>query len=452
MKKIILFAALSALLVGTGCKKYLNINSDPDTTQDPSVSSVLPALLSATSYGIQRDGRYVSHYIANFGVYSSAASEAAFDNHGYTFSSTNSGDLWWMNYFLFGKNVSFVIEKALKTEQYDYLGVAYALRAWGFQTLTDYSGEIIYNEAWKDSTYFFHYDTQETVYHGVDSLCRIALQYLTMANSMPVKNLAKGDMVYNGDISKWRKFVYGLLAHNYGHLTNKTGIFQADSVIKYCDSSFASANDDFTVPFDATRNDNANFWGTYRNNMGNYRQSNFIVRLLDGTTLAGSNTNPANRDPRLSQMLCASSDTTNGNGGYYGVDPGTSEQYVALNPPASYLVNGLPPTSGTALTNWKNARKKTCVPWGDSTYANPSAAAFSDGTGKYLFRNRVVMPLMTYSELQFIKAEAAYKKNNMTMAYDAYLKGINGHFDFINRSYSNQRASLPLYNVNPITT
>src|SRR5882757_7041407 len=136
MKKISLFIALFALLVAgsTGCKKYLNINSDPDTTQDPSASSVLPALLGAVSYGVQRDGRYVSHYIANFGSYSSAAAEATYDNHGYTFSSTNSGDLWWMNYYLFGKNISFIIEKGLKTGQYDYLGVAYALRAWGFQT------------------------------------------------------------------------------------------------------------------------------------------------------------------------------------------------------------------------------------------------------------------------------------------------------------------------------
>jgi hypothetical protein len=52
---------------------------------------------------------------------------------------------------------------------------------------------------------------------------------------------------------------------------------------------------------------------------------------------------------------------------------------------------------------------------------------------------------MTYAEIQFIKAEAALRKGDKAMAYTSYKNGINGHFDFINRSYSNIRGAVNLY-------
>jgi hypothetical protein len=447
--KSIIIVLLVGLLAATGCKKYLNVNSDPDTIQEPSPSSVLPPMLANMAYGLQRDGRYISKYIANFHSYSSGATDVLYDNHGYSFSSTNMGDLWWGTYYGLGKNLNYIIEKGIQTEQYDYVGVAYAIKAWSFQALTDQCGEIIYNEAWRDTTYFFHYDKQEVVYRGVDSLCRIALQYMTQSASQTISTLKAGDLSYLGDIKKWRKFVYGVLARNYNHLSNKSGIYNADSVIKFCDSSFTSVNDDLVIPFDGTRLDNANYMAPFRNTMNLYRQSNFIIRLLDGSTFTGSNA-AANRDPRIAHMLSCSSDTTNGNGGYYGINPGLSETYVNLSPPSSYLVDGQPPTSGTALTNWRNARKKTVTPYGDSVYA-VTAGSNTEGLGKYLFRNKSVMPVMTYSEIQFIKAEAALRKNEPDKAYIAYLNGINGHYDFINRSYSNYRSYAPVYNVIPIS-
>jgi hypothetical protein len=211
-----------------------------------------------------------------------------------------------------------------------------------------------------------------------------------------------------------------------------------------------SAEDDFVLPFDATVNNNSNYFGTFRDNMSTLRQSSFIVRALDGTALAGSSVK-ANRDPRMALMLSASNDTTNGNGGYRGVDPGQGDPYYALNAPTSYYVNGAPPTSGTALTNYNNARKKVPVAWGDSTYANVSAAVINNTTGKYLFQNKAPFPIMTYAEMRFIKAEAAIRSNNNGVAYTAYKEGINGHFNFINRNYSGVRGALNLYGLNPIS-
>ncbi|MBS1565975.1 MAG: SusD/RagB family nutrient-binding outer membrane lipoprotein, partial [Bacteroidetes bacterium] len=316
MKKNILYITGIALVfaAGTGCKKYLDINSDPDTTQSPSNSSVLPQCMAAMATGLQSDGGlYVAKYTQNWLTSNSTSSSILYDQQGYSWSGGTMAATWTMVYTAMGGNLNYIIENSAKTKAPVFAGVAYALKAWSFQHCTDYNGDIPFHDAFKDTMYF-HYDTQEAVYKGVDSLCRLALDQfnqITDATTASAK-LALGDIVYAGDINKWKRFTYGVLARNWHHLTNKA-TYNADSVIKYCDNAMSGVADDFCVPFDATVNNNANYFGTFRDNMGTLRFSNYIVRLLDGTTLTGSNV-PANRDPRLSIMLSASQDTTNGNG------------------------------------------------------------------------------------------------------------------------------------------
>jgi hypothetical protein len=286
---------------------------------------------------------------------------------------------------------------------------------------TDEYGDIIFKEAFKENQSMFKYDDQETVYKGVDSLCRLAVIYLQRTDLSPSNSLlAKGDFVYDGNTAKWLKFTYGLLARNFHRFSNKAN-YQADSVIYYVDKSFASVSDDFVVPFDATKNDDTNFFGTYRDNLTTFRQTKMIVGLLDGSVFTGS-TVKANRDPRMRHMLSVSTDTSNGNGGYRGLEPGLAD-----------------PNAGNL---------RVAVPFADSLYANPSSSRFDPSRGKYLFRDKAVSPVMSYTELQFMKAEAAFKKAGGpdAVSYQAYLNGINGHFDFINRS-TYPRSNVPIYNT-----
>lgn len=420
---------LLLLLTGVSCKKYLNINSDPDTTQNPSNSSVFPAMLAGIPRGLQFDARYLGKYTQNW-LSSANGNNDTWDRHGYIANSDASGEIWRQNYFALGGNLEYIIKNGLNKKQYDYVGAALTLKALMFQMTTDYHGEIIYSEAYREGVFYFNYDSQETVYRGVDSLCRDAITYLNLAETTGGNTLAVGDFTYNGDITKWKKLTYAVLAKNFHRVTNKA-TYSADSVIKYCDLAFSSVNDDFVIPFDASKNDDSNFFGPYRNNLTLFRQSNYIVKLLDGTTMTGASAS-INRDPRISHMLSASQDTANGNGGYRGVEP-------ALGDPFS------------ASTTGANARRRVAVPWGDSLYANPSSAVFTANAGKYLFKDKAVCPVDTYSEILFIKAEAAFRKGDKVTAYNAYTAGINAHFDFINRNYSGIRGNVNIFNNAAIT-
>jgi len=429
LKYLIIF---TVIIGSIGCKKYLDINSDPDTPQTPDPSSIMPAMLSAIPRGIQFDARYIAKYIQNWSGNTSGDIWDIHSHQGFPGILDNGGDIWRQTYYGLGLNLNYIINEGAKKGQWDYVGAAYALKAYIFQNCTDVYGDIIFNEAFKENTSSFKYDEQQVVYRGVDSLCRLAISNLSRDDLNPASSiLSKGDFVYDGDRSKWIKFVNGILARNFMRYSNKANFNTtlADSVIYYVDRSFVSGADDFLIPFDASKNEDANFFGPYRNNMATFRQTHMITRLLDGTTLAGDTVPYANRDPRIRHMLSASQDTSNGNGGYRSVEPG----------------QGDPQNANTT------SRTRVAVLWGDSLYANPSANIFNPGRGKYLFRDKAVSPVMSYSELQFLKAEAAMRKSTgSAVAFTAYQNGINAHFDFINRAVY-PRGNAQLFTLNPIS-
>ncbi|UKJ07253.1 SusD/RagB family nutrient-binding outer membrane lipoprotein [Solitalea lacus] len=389
MKKIFysIIAAAGIMVTATGCEKYLDVNENPNGPQSVSPNLYLASMESNLALGVQYDSRFLGKYVQNF-VSNSAGD--TWDRHGYQAASDNSGQQWRSVYWKMGINLQDMINLSLAQERWDLAGIGYALKAWGWQSLTDYHGEIIIKQAFDPKRDVFDYDTQEFAYSEVRRLCDSAMVLLNRTDgAISADYAAKGDLMYKGDRSKWIKFVNGLLALNAHHLSNKSS-YDPAKVIEYVDKALASNADDASVPFNGKVNDDTNFFGPLRNNLGTFRQSNFILSLLNGSVFGGVT------DPRLALMLSSSPD-----GAYYG-----------LNPNAGY---------GTLTTN---QRPNTL--WG-------TAAATTVGAGKYLFNNDVRFPLMTYSQLQFIKAEAAFLKNDKATALDAYKKGIDSHIDFVNQ-------------------
>jgi hypothetical protein len=54
------------------------------------------------------------------------------------------------------------------------------------------------------------------------------------------------------------------------------------------------------------------------------------------------------------------------------------------------------------------------------------------GPARYIFDDKSKIPAMTYSQLQFVKAEAAYRMGDKALALTAYRNGISTHIDFVN--------------------
>nr|WP_199156957.1 SusD/RagB family nutrient-binding outer membrane lipoprotein [Pedobacter sp. ASV2] len=389
-KTYILFAAFAAMVIASGCRKYLDVNIDPATPQEVSSKTLTPPLFAQMERGIQFDSRYLGGLIQYFGGAVNVG-----EQHGWFPGLDSSGEIWRTNYFGLGANLNLIIDDSNKKQEYNYVGMAQALRAWSWQTTTDYHGEIILKEAFDVNRYIYDYDSQEDVYAEVVRLANESITNFTRTDGTgTVVKFGPADLIYAGDNAKWIKFNYGILARNANNLVNKA-FYNPAKVIEYVDKALASNADNFIIPNTGTTASNANFFGPLRANLGAYRQTRIIVGLLDGSYFTA--TPGSVIDPRRNNMITVSAD-----GFFSGTLP-----YVA--------------DAGTVVN-----KNQVPNPWGTLNSVNPGP-----NQGKYLFKDAAGFPIMTYSEMQFIKAEAAFRSNNLPLALDAYTKGISASIDFV---------------------
>jgi hypothetical protein len=319
------------------------------------------------------------------------------------------------HYYDIGQNNMNMIKWAKEEKKWDYVGVGQAIFAWSWLQLTDVQGEAILDEAFDQSRLTFSYQSQQEVYAYVRQLCHEALANLNKTgDNVSQANLAKGDaFFYNGDVNKWKKFVYSVLARSFNHLSNKAE-YKPDSVIKYCDLGITSNADNALVKFAYTPGGvtgTANFYGPVRGNLNsvvdgsNYaiRQGAYIVNLLTGANSAF----PGITDPRAIYLI-----RKNENGTFKGVSPnkGQTDITVAKDRPENF--------------------------WGVSQTTTNNTAPSNDNNARFIFRNAAPLPVITASEVLFMKAEAAYKKGEKQRALDAYTQAIGLHFDLLTSTYN----------------
>lgn len=396
MKRISAAVLVASLAVSGGCSDYLDVNTNPNGPQTVSANLYLPPMLHWMVTSPQFDGRFVGHYTQQWYSTSTATSPAnTWGKMGYDPGSDNGAQQWRDVYWSLGQNQIDMEAKAQAEERWDLLGVGMILKAWGWQVLTDLHGEIIVRQAIDQTRTTFDYDTEEYAYGEVVRLLDSAIVLLKRTDGAvdPVY-LGVGDKIYNGDRTKWLKFAAGLLALTLNHYSNKPSHDDRDRVIRLVDSSFTGNIDDALLAYPCTSTDFAdcNFWGRTRNNITLYRQTQFIVSLMNGTQFGGV------VDPRMSRMLALDSANTT----YRGLDINASG-FGTLTPP-------LQPRNFFGYT-------------GAGGVGLPS---------RYIFADRSRIPAMTYAELQFVKAEAALRNGDPALARIAYINGISSHFDFVN--------------------
>jgi len=400
MKKILSILVIGILTLSSGCNQFLDVNTNPNGPQSVSANLYLPPMLHWLVTSPQFDGRFVGHYAQEWiSTTANNSPPQTWGKMGYDQGSDNGAQQWRDVYWSLGQNLIDMNTKAEAEQRWDLLGVGLILKAWGWQVLTDLHGEIIVQEAIDQSRTKFDYDTQQFAYGEVQRLLDSAIVLLKRTDGAVDRTyLAVGDHIYNGDRAKWLKVAYGMLALSLNHYSNKLASYNPARVIRLVDSSFTSNADDALLTYPCTSADFAdcNFWGISRGNINLYRQTQFVVGLMDGTQFGGT------VDPRMSRMLAIDSANTT----YRGLD-----------------INAVTPTATFgALTQLQRPRN----------FFGYVGTPASGSPSRYIFADRSKLPAMTYSELQFIKAEAALRSGDQATALTAYKNGIQAHFQFVN--------------------
>jgi len=403
MKKTYAAILVGLLSLSNGCSDYLDVNTNPNAPQSVTANLYLPPMLHWMVTAPQFDGRFVGHYTQEWYSSATATSPAqTWGRMGYDPASDNGAEQWRDVYWSLGQNLIDMNNKAEAEQRWDLLGVGQLLKAWGWQALADLHGEIIIKEAIDQSRTTFDYDTQEFAYQEIQRLLDSSIVLLQRNDgAVDQAYLAKGDKIYNGDRTKWLKLAYGMRALMLNHYSNKAAYAPAE-VIADVDRSFASNADDALLTYpNANPFDDYNFLGRSRNNITAYRQTTFMLNLVNGTQFGGV------EDPRMKSMLSPSP-----NGEFHGLDPNVSGfgALTTAQQPNNFF--GYAGTGGLGLP------------------------------GRYLFDDKAKIPLMTYAQLQFIKAEAALKMGDQATALTAYRNGVSSSIDFVNaRNLDNNQAA-----------
>lgn len=411
---------LLASFVFFSCSKkiddaYVNPNADirkPVEELMPNIvaNMATSATAQGSGYGTQNDGLYFGRYV-QFWATNTTLNQYDLMSQATTRTTAATSDIggshWAMLYYGQGQNLNRVKQWGAEEGKWDYVGVANAIRSWAWLATTDVHGEIIVDQAFQTDRYVFAYNTQERVYEEVKKEAMLAIENLSRNDgAVNEANLAIGCnwISLKGDREKWKRFTYGVLARMYHRTTNKAS-YSADSVIKYCDLALAANSDNVYVLFEATKNDNTNYYSPFRNNVGTLRQTKFIADLESGLNPAF----PGVTDIRAPYLI-----RDNTNGTYKGIRPGKgSDGLVTADQPKNFYGTSFATTTGG-----------------------------SDATARYIFRNNSPYPVMTAAEIQFIKAEALYRKNQKSQALDAYKKGIELNIDMLTTDYATNVPAL----------
>jgi hypothetical protein len=447
--------SLAAVIVATGvislqsCTKkldsaYLNPNNPvessleavlPNTINQMTSTAAPPAGGGGGSYGPAAESVLMARYIQYWGEVASGNANATYDLMGgvYGTTSDNTGLVWAMHYYGIGPNAKYIISRGIEQEKWDYVGVAHAIFAFSWLTLTEeYGDAVILRQAFDGGRDAFDYDPQQLVYDSVRVICDNAIRYLSRTDGkVSPTELAKGDAYFlGGDVNKWKKFVYAIKARSFAHLSNKSFYATqgyADSVVKYCDLSITSNADNAMQKwaggnFSGTNN----YYGPYRGNIGSIRQTAFIADLLSGANTQSPFTGI--QDPRAPYLI-----TENENGKYRGITPGQGPSgLVSADQPKNF---------------WR------------APFASTAATVDS---GRYIFNNLAPFPVITAADVAFMKAEALYRKGAAfkPQALAAYRKGIDLSFEMLRTTYDSRvwqslkitNASEDTYKNNPAVT
>jgi hypothetical protein len=299
------------------------------------------------------------------------------------------------------RNVQNIIDFAEAAEpvQNNYLGVALILKSWMYSLATDAYGDIPYSEATKGKSagvYLAKYDTQESIYDGILADLKRANEILGTSSEA-----IGGDLLYNGgsaSIIKWRKLANSLRLRYLLRISNKRNVsadMQAILGNPTQNPIFESNADNAALVYQAAA---PNQWPLYTTRVGSFDE--FRLSKTLGDVLISYN------DPRLAVFARP-----------------TQASVAAGAPVIQGVPNGLEDTQALSFNGGPQNISRVgytfaCLVCNDAGQAPPAANA-----------SRGLM--MTYSELQFILAEAREKNLISTgVAETYYTNGIQANIDY----------------------
>jgi hypothetical protein len=396
-KTIYILPALLLLLTLGGCKKFLDVNKDPNNPADVQESLLLVPIETAISTDVAGGCLTLGNYTTIGEVTESWTQQIALNQLAPQFDTykvrpDDVDEQFLVLYSFILQNLKILDSKAEAAGHHSYGVVAKVLTAYTLGIVTDMVGDAPYSQAF-DGALHPIYDKQEDIYKAMQSLLDSAIAENSMdpGNSVP----GEDDFLYGGTMSSWVKFAYTLKARYYMHLTKAPGYTaatQAGLALTALQNGFGAQSDEasFAAYGNAAGSENPWFENIDPSNGPISLASTFVDSLV------------SRNDPRLPIIA------TPGSGG------GDSGRVIGSVPDADA-----------------------------SVYSN---------VGDFYAASNAPEAFLTYSEALFLKAEATFRISGAAAANPIYINAINSAMSKLGLDTTSAAVTSYVASRSPLTT
>ena len=261
IKNNFIIALTLVFTIVISCKDLDELNINPNGV-DPEIADLnllMPTIITGIGQTVVSLG---------FGDLAGVMQHTQYDgwSSGHNDYDWDNQDQSWSGYYSILRNVYEFYDKAVENEYEFHQGVALVMKAYTFGLITDLWGDAPYSEALlgeEGSDYFKPvFDDQEEIYNGILADLETANTLLSKSSDEYENINSTQDVLYEGDVTQWRKLANSLALRYYMRLSAKEPDVAQAGVAKIASDSetfplITSSDDDANVGYVGTSSDDS---------------------------------------------------------------------------------------------------------------------------------------------------------------------------------------------------
>ncbi len=213
-KKLFVLLTISTVVLA-GCKKFLDVNENPNNPDKASPTLLLPAVEASVGQLVGNSFQLYGNIWAQYWTQNPTSSQYR-SLEQYNVTNSNFDRPWLTIYRNALQNAQLIINSNAANSEH-IKGMAQILKAYTFQLTTDAFGDIPLTEALKGTEFGNpHYDSQQLVYDSIFNYIDLGLADFNATNAT---SPGEQDLLFGGDITLWRAFANTLKLRAYLRLS-----------------------------------------------------------------------------------------------------------------------------------------------------------------------------------------------------------------------------------------
>lgn len=355
----------------TSCKKYLDINTNPNQPTQPTINGLLTQTTLNSALNVYRVSTNITSYYVQYLASSNTASPLD------TYDDIDASSTWTSLY----DNMTDIydLEKiAAEKGATQYQGVAKILMAMNLQFINSLWGDAPYTAAFSAASLTPGFDNAQSIYQTCIKLLDDGIALLNQTGStitIPTSSSNNPDLIHKGATNAWIRTAHALKARLLNQVS-KTSAYSTAAIFAELAGAYTNTTQDAYI----TTFDIRNPWNQVALNNKNL--------LLDGW---------------LSEQF---------------IDAMNGKTYGIFDPRLPFITDTTKYGDYRGTPNGKG-RSGSGVSY-EETYINLTGYYSSPNSPLYI---------ITYEEMKFIEAEAAFRANDKPRAYAAYIEGITANMN-----------------------